>query len=293
MTNDDVTAYELLTTDIGEGMYPVHLAARLGDFEMAYLLTPKRSIGPYANIIIDPTILRDSSGKTAWHYFAETGQSDAVAYFDGDISRVYHKRAYCSATDNLGNTLLHVAAQNGHLDFVKAMILLCVSRTIKNDAGLTPLDLAALAGHHAVVKELAESPRRSKQYFYEKIFGDGAYLLNNGDSALSYAAITGNVNKMARLLISSSVLTNDERADFAKSLIHGAFKYGHASAVLFLARHGADDREVKMEAFRVALRAIENNPASTHAEAAVTTIKTLAFDRRLAAMNAWKEAHPR
>lgn len=53
--------------------------------------------------------------------------------------------------DSDGNTLLHAAAHNGHLNVVKMLLAHKADTTIKNKAGLTPIDEAIKQNHDAVV----------------------------------------------------------------------------------------------------------------------------------------------
>ena len=49
--------------------------------------------------------------------------------------------------DNLGNTPLHVAAKNGHLEVCRAVIGTLDDKNPRNNNGITPFTLAAQQGH--------------------------------------------------------------------------------------------------------------------------------------------------
>jgi ankyrin repeat protein len=64
-----------------------------------------------------------------------------------------------STPDHLGNTSLHLAASQGHLDIVQYFVdelLHEVDGISRNNLGDTPLIVAAAAGHEDVVRYLAE-----------------------------------------------------------------------------------------------------------------------------------------
>ncbi|CAB4386114.1 uncharacterized protein OCT59_022486 [Rhizophagus irregularis] len=69
--------------------------------------------------------------------------------------------------DNLGNTALHMASANGHLEIVEFIIQTLGSYlekiiNIQNDSGNTPLHWSALNGHEKVVELLVKNGADAK-----------------------------------------------------------------------------------------------------------------------------------
>ncbi|CAG8593986.1 9414_t:CDS:2 [Funneliformis mosseae] len=99
---------------------------------------------------------------------------------------------YLESKDDFGNTALHMASANGHLEIVEFIIqalgsLLERVLSIQNSSGNTPLHWSALNGHEKVVKLLIKSGADAKvltpiyeaqQNHHEKIV---EFLLANVD----------------------------------------------------------------------------------------------------------------
>lgn len=61
------------------------------------------------------------------------------------------KQAYLDAPNEFGNTGVHWAAGQGHLDVVKFLVAEGASPALANDSNYVPLDLAGLNEKHDVV----------------------------------------------------------------------------------------------------------------------------------------------
>lgn len=68
-----------------------------------------------------------------------------------------HPKKFIEVKDLNGNTPLHWAALNGHLDMVTSLIQNGANVESIEDFGRTPLHFAALGGHHAVCQALIEN----------------------------------------------------------------------------------------------------------------------------------------
>lgn len=63
----------------------------------------------------------------------------------------------CWCWFQLGNTALHYAAQNGHIELCEVLIRAGVTRDARTKVNCTPLHLAAQEGHLSVVQLLLSS----------------------------------------------------------------------------------------------------------------------------------------
>lgn len=97
------------------------------------------------------SVYRDSSGRTKLQLACDKGKYDAAKKFLDDDYDV-------NAQDNAGNSALHEAALNGHLDIVKLLIEYGADVNIKSSESCsdTPLIDASANGHLNVVKYLLD-----------------------------------------------------------------------------------------------------------------------------------------
>ena len=104
-----------------------------------------------------------------------------------ELSQIAAKGASLDTTDIDGNTLLMLAARDGHADTVDFLIKSRVKLNARNSAGDTALRLAAFRGHQKVV---------------ELLLAGGAAVNMQGWTPLAYAAFSGHL-EVAKLLIKS------------------------------------------------------------------------------------------
>jgi ankyrin repeat protein len=122
-------------TQLTDGMFPVHLAARKNNQRMVlYLMENFRD---YAE-------LGDSHGRNLCHLFSEEG---GKLNFFREILNNYEDLTtrMNNVTDYKGNTPLHIAAMKGHrstMYYIWRIMTNCDAETIKTNRGLTPYDVS-------------------------------------------------------------------------------------------------------------------------------------------------------
>ncbi|KAK7074366.1 hypothetical protein SK128_009451 [Halocaridina rubra] len=108
---------------------------------------------------------KDAFDRTIFHYAAGNGQLSVIKdAFDNvknsAFSGVFNTNEHLLAKDKSGNTLLHLAAFEGHLEIVRYILEcngnLAVVAAVNKDTD-TPLHLAARSGHGEVVVALLEA----------------------------------------------------------------------------------------------------------------------------------------
>ncbi len=166
-----------------DGATALHHAARYGHAPIAKLLLEYGA---------DP-LIADNHGVTALLLAAQHGQreiaSQLIKYaitkriaglkviraandsylslLPADLFEFATKNFLSQASDNttndVGNTPLHAAAQNGHDDIVKLLLKNCADKECLNNAGKTALALAQEKNYQAVIDLLEEKPAEGKQ----------------------------------------------------------------------------------------------------------------------------------
>ena len=107
-----------------------------------------------------------------------------------DVADIVNKGASVDTTDIDGNTLLMLAARDGHDELVGFLILQRAKLNARNTAGDTALRLAAFRGHLKVVELLVAA---------------GANVNTSGWTPLAYAAFNGHL-EIASLLVKACLL---------------------------------------------------------------------------------------
>ena len=146
------------------GRTAMHIAASMSD------ITAVRTLLDAEDGLADPRHI-DYRGQTPVHIAASRGYDDIVAelvMFGYMLSRQRpssagnsngRRRTFSTnQQDQAGNTPLHLAAAKGHVDVVRALERTSGSWTLdlgaENDKGFTPLQLAAYNGHTDMVMKL-------------------------------------------------------------------------------------------------------------------------------------------
>ncbi|XP_063960680.1 uncharacterized protein LOC135155490 [Lytechinus pictus] len=124
-----------------------------------------------------------------------------------------------------GQTALHIAAENGHIDITSYLISKGVEVNEEGKRGGTALHLAVQNGHLDVMKYL---------------INQGADV-NKGDTtgwtALHIAAEKGNLDVTKYLISHGADVNNGDRTDW--SALHSAVNSGHIHVIKYLVRLGA------------------------------------------------------
>lgn len=135
------------------GNTPLHIAANNGQLEAV------RSLVKQAELNTDFR-LKNNKGETALSKAQNQGHQDIIDVIEQEEEEIKYAQdpnLDCHATDNKGNTLLHIAAKNGDTGIVKALIERDdVDITAKNNKGKTPLDIAVNNGQKEVIKHVIQ-----------------------------------------------------------------------------------------------------------------------------------------
>ena len=147
--------------------------------------------------------------------------------------------ATVDATDDEGNTALHLAAGAGHLDVVEYLVEeLELDVAATNDGGATALDLAAAEGHREVVaylesvaaEEVARTPEEARAEL------DSLGIAYTADAFID-SAVAGNLEAVQ--LFVQSGMEIDAANIFGGNALHGAVGRGHLEMVKYLVEQGA------------------------------------------------------
>ena len=107
-----------------------------------------------------------SSNRNALHFASFWGHKDMVAYLCSACA------ISAETQDFNGDTPLHDAAAHGHVDVVVTLLNYGGARDTKNNAGLTPVQVAKEAGYDDVVKALTAEPTSVQRRARAKIDAD-------------------------------------------------------------------------------------------------------------------------
>jgi len=184
-----------------DGMTPLHFACENNHVQIAIALS--RGGGD--------TSLRNKVGLTALHYICMNGLLPLTV-----LIRDYMINVSTSA----GLTLLHCAADMGHLEMVQYLVEHEAQIMPRDDDGMTPLHLACMGGHVECVEYLIE---------------EGSYWNTRDDEGMSpflMAAKEGNV-ELASILIDIGANVH-VRNDLGNTAMHLACESGSMDMTKFL-----------------------------------------------------------
>ncbi|XP_048241787.1 transient receptor potential cation channel subfamily A member 1 homolog isoform X2 [Haliotis rufescens] len=126
---------------------------------------------------------------------------DSVLDVDVFLKLVYTDNII-NTEDNFGNTALHLAAQNGHTDFVQKMLLKHkVEHGRKNDTEKTALHLAAEKGHSKTVEVIVKVDKR------------GVFAEDQWRNSPLHLAVKGGHIETAEILIKNGADINQMNLD--------------------------------------------------------------------------------
>ncbi len=92
---------------------------------------------------------------------------------------------------SINDTALFMAAQSGHLKVVDALLLAGASTEAKRVDGFTPLHIAALKGHSAIIRRLVAQIETLARDAVEPLASPFAALTGTGESVMRLCIISG------------------------------------------------------------------------------------------------------
>lgn len=158
-----------------------------------------------------------------WADAYEDSLSAASLGNDGDLVQLLNRGMDTETVDGSGNTLLILAARDGHLSTVDLLIKRRAKVAARNFAGDSALMMAVLKGETAVVQRLLEA---------------GAPINHSGWTPLMYAAFEGRAD-LVDLLLGKGAEINARSPNQSTPLMLAA-RNGHLDAVRRLLKAGAD-----------------------------------------------------
>ncbi|KAK2976584.1 hypothetical protein RJ640_024205 [Escallonia rubra] len=171
----------------------LHLAAQRGD-----VAAVRRILGD-----IDEQMLRTTSGVE----------------FDAEVAEI--REAVVNEVNELGETALFTAAERGHIEVVKELLMYTTREgiSLKNRSGFDPLHIAASHGHQAIVQLfLDHDPELSRT------------VSQSNATPLISAATRGHAAVVNELLSKDSSLVDISRSN-GKNALHLAARQGHVDIV--------------------------------------------------------------
>lgn len=129
----------------------------------------------------------------------------------------------------LGNTALHFAVFNNHIDFIQQIIKIpSINLNIANKSGNTPLLSAIESGHSAIIRILISNN------------ADIAVVDRQGFGVLHKAVLNGNLEIVRYLLKQDTINVNTPSTEQKLTPLHQAAFHGKLSCIKELLRSGAD-----------------------------------------------------
>lgn len=90
------------------------------------------------------TSVRDTEGNTLAYYVLNTFDKNDPKEFEEKLSFLQKNKVTINATQNNGNSLLHIAAERNNLELLKRLESLNIDINAKNNEGYTALHIAAM-----------------------------------------------------------------------------------------------------------------------------------------------------
>ncbi|MCB1886953.1 MAG: ankyrin repeat domain-containing protein [Rhodocyclaceae bacterium] len=163
------------------------------------------------------------AGGAAWAGSYEDALDAATNGQAAALSQLLARGIDPDTTDQNGNTLLILAARDGHADVVEVLLKYRASTLHRNLMGDSAPMLAALRGHREVI---------------QKLIASGRPLESDGWTPLMYAAFEGHAG-IAQDLIAAGASLNARAPNKATPLMLAA-RNGHIDVVRALLAAGAD-----------------------------------------------------
>ena len=131
-----------------------------------------------------------------------------------------------NTTDKDGCTLLHTAAEGGHMQTVLELIRLGANKSIVAGVLGSPLHVAVVCGHVSTVKAMLKA-------------GCPVDVVASNDGTVLYYAVQGGNTEVIREVLSTGCDINAAKNN-GMTPLHLAAKTGYTEAALELIRHGAE-----------------------------------------------------
>ena len=213
-----------------------------------------------------------SKGFTALHAAAQLGSAPLVRLLLQSLSSD-DRRSVKLLGDNNGDTVLHVATFNGHMDIVKLFLTeQCWDPNLKNSKEQTCLHLACLGGHVDIVKLLVAkrnslslqqscataSLLMSFEHLSGQIFKCDVNSMDSfGKTPAHYACEQGHVGVARVLHDCGADMTSRDTS--GNACLHLAASNGHRSVVNFLVGECEADPNSKGSEAEAALHSASRN----------------------------------
>ena len=200
---------------------PLHCASGDGFFEIVKCLVSHLTIQfGYAKTCANIMESVDLDGDTSLHYAALNGHVQIVRYYLEDL------KMDPNIEGEWKQSPLHIASQQGYLEVVKCLTdefrcdPLCV-----DDENATPLHRASQDGHLDVIKHLTNILINKEIFCMVKDDVD--------DTPLHYAALEGHLG-VVQYYLEELAIDPDLKGQWGQTALHIASEYGHLETVQYL-----------------------------------------------------------
>lgn len=196
-----------------EGETALCIAIRLGNLEIAKML------------IEETDIIQDQQKK--YEVLKTTYHSSRTAYHPnhlGILRLIFEKGLDVNLKDAAGNTLLHVASNDGKIEIVQFLLEMGADINARAEEGITPLHSACLNGHEKVVELLIANGADINAATYK------------GFTPLHDACVNNRL-AIVKLLIQNEVKMQ-VRASRGVTPLHVASQHGNLETIKFLVEKG-------------------------------------------------------
>ncbi|XP_065677448.1 uncharacterized protein LOC101237623 isoform X1 [Hydra vulgaris] len=267
------------------GSTALHLAASKGNIEICYALiqhgsdinaTDSRNCTPLhmaihggsetiTKLLIEngaDVYAKDAEGEGPIHYAAAMDQGELIILLTkGALAIVDEEnweetqRKYVNLRTKKKDAALHIAAREGYLDTVKALVSIGANINICSAALYTPLHLAAINGNKDMVQYLLEHNAKINVFDHQNMTPTHNMFF------VCRACQFGRLD-VIKLLIEQGAQIDSKDCDSFTPLM-SAVSEGHSDAVKYLLKCGASVAISEMNMKNVLHLAIENGHSST------------------------------
>lgn len=146
------------------------------------------------------------------------------------VKKLINEGVEVNVQDDKGNTPLHYAIENNHLQITEALLEKEADYTIKNNMGYTPTDfMYDEKFEHGYVYFNIKDKYKAIEGLIKETYCDSITFINRGD--LFAAAIDGDLSAFKRATGDGGVWEVDIRLSDGSTALHLAAKNGHAKIV--------------------------------------------------------------
>ena len=209
-----------------QGITPLEMALNQRSLPIITLLLES---GAKVNSESTPLFIRIVSNLDNFYQIGESPSYHETMSDFIELLKLAHQKKDndINATDEYGNTALHMAAILGHADIINELIELGAGPTITNNDKETPLMLAIKAGQVKATLVLYK-------YYNSELDRD-----NEGDTPLYAAAMNGR-EEVIQYLLEQNIDGVDVQNNEGKTALIIAAEYGYGNIVKILLENGAD-----------------------------------------------------